>query len=547
MKNFLLRLLINSLLADILCKKKKIERQMNNPITAIYCRLSKEDERTGESESIQNQKSMLISYAMHNDWDIFKIYADDDYSGTDSTRPEWNEMLREAKLGKFNIVLCKTQSRFSRDMTVIENYLHGKFIEWGIRFVSVVDNADTNLRGNKKARQINSLINEWYLEDLSENVRAVFKDKMLRGEYLSTYAPYGYKKDPNKRNHLIIDTQPAEIVKMIYNWHLEGYGTQRIAQMLNEMCTPNPRKQKEIDGIRRTKMYAENERGLWCTTTISDILHNQTYCGDTVQNTQRKASYKSEKRIKVPKSDWIIAQNTHEPIINRDVFAQAQRNLEMKCRAAGTGEIHLLSGKVFCYYCKKAMQKNHAEAHTGYLRCRNKYLLAANQKCPTPNVRIDYIENAVRQELQLWLDKYLVHRGISNIPILQREHTDKLRRLQDEEKQTRMQIAKINITLKNLYIDRISELISTAQFLEFNEIFLADKKKLQTKLHRTIQALDTAQHAGAEKENTEITSETFMQSREFVRSMITEFVDCIDIGRIDENGSETIIDINWNF
>jgi len=189
---------------------------LNNRV-AIYCRLSKEDDKQGESESIQNQKSMLLSHALKQEWEVVGIYADDDFSGTDSDRPEWLKMLAECEDGNIDIVLCKTQSRFSRDMGVIEKYIHGKFIEWRIRFVSIVDNADSSNKGNKKARQIMALTNEWYVEEISDNIRAVFKDKMGKGEYIATFAPYGYKKNSEVKNTIVIDDNTAPIVRQIYD------------------------------------------------------------------------------------------------------------------------------------------------------------------------------------------------------------------------------------------------------------------------------------------------------------------------------------------
>ena len=162
---------------------------------AIYCRLSREDDdklhENDESESIQNQKSMLINYAMKEAWDIYNIYCDEDYSGIDSERPEFNKLLEDAKNHKFDIVLCKTQSRFTRDMEIVEKYLHNKFIEWNIRFVSPVDHVDTLDKGNKKSRQINGLVNEWYLEDLSENIRKTFDSKRKQGLHIGSFVCYG--------------------------------------------------------------------------------------------------------------------------------------------------------------------------------------------------------------------------------------------------------------------------------------------------------------------------------------------------------------------
>lgn len=152
-------------------------------LCAVYARLSKEDEeKKSESESIQNQKSILVRYALEQGWEVYQIYCDEDYSGADSLRPDFNRMLEDARQGLFQVILCKSQSRFTRDMELVEKYIHGLFPLWGIRFIAVADNADTEVRGNKKARQINGLINEWYLEDLSENVRMVLDLKRREGQ-----------------------------------------------------------------------------------------------------------------------------------------------------------------------------------------------------------------------------------------------------------------------------------------------------------------------------------------------------------------------------
>ena len=176
---------------------------------AIYCRLSEEDQNKASAEddsaSIQNQKSMLLQYAIQQGWEVFHIYSDDDYTGSDRNRPEFSRLLADAQAHKFDIILCKTQSRFTRELELVEKYIHGLFPLWGIRFVSIVDNADTDNKGNKKSRQINGLINEWYLEDLSTNVRSVLDHKRKEGLFIGSFARYGYCKDPNAKGKLIID------------------------------------------------------------------------------------------------------------------------------------------------------------------------------------------------------------------------------------------------------------------------------------------------------------------------------------------------------
>ena len=164
---------------------------------AIYCRLSEEDRNkqfeTDDSNSIQNQKSMLLQYAMEQGWELYNIYSDDDYTGSDRRRPEFNRLLKDAEQHRFDIILCKTQSRFTRELELVEKYIHGLFPIWGIRFISIVDNADTANKGNKKSRQINGLVNEWYLEDMSENIRSVLTNRRKNGFHIGAFALYGYK------------------------------------------------------------------------------------------------------------------------------------------------------------------------------------------------------------------------------------------------------------------------------------------------------------------------------------------------------------------
>lgn len=191
---------IITLCRDSLFRLLKGERSMieSKSRVAIYCRLSEEDRNkqseTDDSNSIQNQKSMLLQYSLEHGWEVYNIYSDDDYTGSDRRRPEFNRLLEDAKNRKFDIVLCKTQSRFTRELELVEKYIHGLFPIWGIRFISIVDNADTANKGNKKSRQINGLVNEWYLEDMSENIKSVLTDRRKNGHHIGAFALYGYKK-----------------------------------------------------------------------------------------------------------------------------------------------------------------------------------------------------------------------------------------------------------------------------------------------------------------------------------------------------------------
>lgn len=525
-------------------------------VVAIYVRLSKEDleSHEKESESIQNQKSMLINYAVNQHWQISNIYCDEDYSGAysgeENDRPEFNKMISDASIGKFNIVLCKTQSRFSRNMEVIEQYIHGKFLEWGIRFVSIVDNADTNVKGNKKARQINSLINEWYLEDLSENIKAVYLDKMRKGEFLAAFPPYGYNKDKTTKNHLVVNAETSQIVKQIYAWNIEGYGAAKICRMLNNRGIPNPRKQQELDGLRKTLMYTPEDMGTWTTTTIGDILHNQVYCGDVVQHTKEKVSYKSKLIKKIPEDEIIIVHDMHEPIISRDVYEQVQKNLAMKRKATGTGKPHLLSGKVFCHYCGKMMQKNHGVSckagHIGYLRCRDKYSYCDEKKCQTPNIRIDFIVKEIQMELiNKFKKEYSQECDIEKVTKLlnrsspQYEHLISQKETLNQKKQTLQQ------SQKTLYFDKINSVISVEQFMEYNNDIINQIKKLDRDIENIEHELSNIKSHKNSHENTVKQVIGFFENYNIDRDIVEAVINKIEFGEKDQETGQYLLKIFW--
>lgn len=524
-----------------------------NNRTAIYVRLSKEDLNSGEkeSESIQNQKSMLIDYAARKHWALYNIYCDEDYSGaysgTENTRPEFNKMISDAKNGKFDIILCKSQSRFSRNMEVIEQYIHGRFAEWGIRFVSLIDNADTEAKGNKKARQINSLINEWYLEDLSENVKAVFRDKMKRGEYLASFPPYGYSKSTHNKNHLVVNPKTAKVVKQIFEWHAEGYGAAKISRMLNDMEIPNPRKQQEIDGLRKTYFYLPDEKGIWSTTTIGDILNNRVYCGDVVQHTKEKVSYKSKHIRKVAPENQIIIPDMHEPIISREMFEETQVRLSKKRHAAGTGKVHILSGKVFCHFCGKPMQKNHSQSTRGnieYLRCRDKYAYAEKNRCSTPNIRIDTVLNAIQMEL---IEK------LKNITIDELDNKRAFEKLMKKNadldlKQTELfeltkEAEKTEKSLEHLYSDRLNEVISLEQYIGYNKSY---NDKLIS-LRKKISEIEKELSDRTEPDESEIKAaiRSFLKMKCVDKQIIDKLVDRIEFGEINRKTGRPMLKIFW--
>ena len=301
---------------------------MKQEKAAIYCRLSVEDrgKEQQESESIRNQRALLLDYAAEQGWSVYDIYADEDYSGLREDRPEFQRLLADAEKGRFSIILCKTQSRFTRNAITAEQYLHEKFPFWGVRFVTLVDHVDTAFRSNKKTRQINSLVNEWYSEELSENIRAVFRRKMEEGKFLGNYAPYGYRKDPCDHHHLVIDSETTPIVEKIYDLYLSGLSCKMIAEKLMTEQIPTPSQLKKSRG----EDLGRKDCIRWSAGTVRKILKNPVYIGHMVQGKEVKISFKEKKVRETPENQWFVVKNTHEPIVKEEIFAEVGRMMAFK-------------------------------------------------------------------------------------------------------------------------------------------------------------------------------------------------------------------------
>ena len=236
----------------------KLIKAATNIITVVrvvlYLRLSDEDrdKLTPEqlSESIKNQETMLRQYADEKNWQIVGVYNDEDWSGADSTRPHFNEMITECEKGNVNIVLCKAQNRFARDMELIEKYVHNLFHEWNVRFITVVDRIDNFKKETKKTSQILGLTDQWMLEDTSNNIRETFRSKREDGQFTGSFAPYGYMRDPENKNHLIPDPVVSEIIVRIFNEYSKGFGLHKIAKGLTDDSILSPLEYKLMNGSK---------------------------------------------------------------------------------------------------------------------------------------------------------------------------------------------------------------------------------------------------------------------------------------------------------
>lgn len=514
---------------------------------AIYCRLSEEDRNkqfeNDDSESIQNQKSMLLQYAMERNWEIYSIYSDDDYAGADRNRPEFNRLLKDAEAGKFDIVLCKTQSRFTRELELVEKYIHGLFPKWGIRFISIVDNADTAIKGNKKSRQINGLVNEWYLEDMSENIKSVLTNKRKNGSHIGAFALYGYKKDPDMKGHLIIDEEAAKIVREVFTLFSQGMGKTAIARYLNDRGIPNPTEYKRLKGLRYQQPKSANST-LWKYFSISDMLVNEMYIGNMVQGKYGSVSYKTKENKPRPKEEWYRVEGTHEPIIDRELWDIVQKMIADRTKPFVTGKIGLFAKKVRCGYCGYTLRssKSHNEH---FLKCSNKHI--SKDACKGSFISVNKLEKMVIEELNCLSKEYLDRDELEQkIELTNNLQSQRERLLLDIAAYSK-KIEEYTKGIRDVYMDKVKGIVTESDFLDLSGNFNNEKARLEQMVSEHKKQLNELEEKIKLGDNRRELIEQYTNIEHLTREMVETLIDHIVVYKRIPGTRNVPIKIYWNF
>lgn len=514
---------------------------------AIYGRLSEEDrnkkDESDDSNSIQNQKAMLIQYATEKGWSIYDIYMDDDYTGADRKRPEFNRLLGDAENRKFDIILCKTQSRFTRELELVEKYIHGLFPLWGIRFISVVDNADTDNKGNKKSRQINGLVNEWYLEDMSDNIRSVLTNRRENGFHIGSFALYGYKKDPDQKGHLLIDDEAAAIVREVFTLFSQGYGKTAIARILNDRGVPNPTEYKRLQGLRYKQSNMKNST-LWKYFAISDMLINETYIGNMVQGKYGSVSYKTKQNKPRPKSEWYIVENTHEPIIDRELWDRVQMLIKQKAKPFSNGTVGLFARKARCLNCGYTMRSSKNRGKH-YLKCSNSHV--AKDACIGSFIAVEKLEKYIIDELNClsieYLDKDELEQNIELCGNLQQQKTRILSDISLYEKK----IADYTKGIREMYMDKVKGIITEGDFIAMSKDITTEKERLERVVVDSKKQLDDIEKKIEVGDNRKELIEQYTNLEGLTREMVVTLIDYVSVGKRIIGTKDVPIEIHWNF
>ncbi|MCL2002878.1 MAG: recombinase family protein [Oscillospiraceae bacterium] len=523
------------------------------PNAAIYIRLSEEDrdKREADSESIINQRDMLVEYARERDWDIYKVYSDEDYSGSDAARPAFNQMLADAEDGKFNVVLCKSLSRFARDVSLVETYINGLFIEWGVRFISLQDYADSAQKGSRKNIQINSLVNQWYLEDLSENIRSVMTHKKKQGQFTGAFAPYGYIKDSQNSHRLAVDPDAASVVKRIFDLYLAGYGNKAIANLLNDEGVPCPSKYRAVKGYATNRSGADAENLRWSDHTVWHITRNPNYTGTLVQCRYGKPTYKSKSVKEKPPGEWVVVEGTHEAIVSKADYDRAQamkagRGMHNRSPSTGGAAANVFAGLVKCKLCGRAL----VLSGSGKINKGTRYLRCAGRKsgivlCNCAMVKYDALVEEMSGKIQNLIKAYCDFEHLEKHTRQSRDFGKELAPLKKAKDKNIAEQRKIDGALSDSYVDKSSGVITGEEFSVISSRLKVKKEELMKEYARLQARLETIFSLRETESKINQTIARYQNFTELNRDIVNAFVESIRIGERDRNTKDFDMEIHW--
>ena len=520
-----------------------MQSKENLGITALYCRVSRDDGTEKESNSITNQKRMLSKYAKTNGFKNIKVYEDDGFTGTNFNRPDMQRLLDDVEMGYVSTIIVKDMSRFGREYLQVGYYTEHYFPEKNVRFIAVNDSVDSANEEDNDFTPLRNFMNELYAKDISRKVKSAHRVKGMAGEPLSQ-PPYGYMKDPENKKKWIIDPEAASVVKDIFKMCLEGKGNETIARILQERRVLIPMAYWQSKGLPRGGKIKQPNPYKWCKTSIAKILSQQEYCGDVINFKSYSISFKKKKRIPKPKEEWMVFKDVHEPIIDRETFEQVQkRNVSTRRRQPKPQNAikSIFSDMLYCADCgsKLWFHTNTKNPNIHFFSCSN-YVNDYRGTCQTRHyVRADAIEEVITYELQRLAD-YLKYdqEGFAKL-LAEKTNKDML----DEQKnaktqidQSKARIQKIDTLYERLYEDNVSGKVTDSFYMELSHKYENEKEELKKKIFNLKIQLDELNKKVFHKEMFLSAIGKFMEMKTITAPLIRELIDHIEVHETEGEG-----------
>ena len=498
--------------------------EISNPMdyhVALYIRLSKEDENEGPSESVNNQKSLLDDFVKKHRLSVYDTYIDDGWSGTNFDRPDFQRMIGDIEAKKVNMVITKDLSRLGRDYIMTGHYMERYFPEKRVRYISLLDGIDTGVESSANdITPFRAIMNDMYAKDISKKIKSVKRDKQRKGQFIGGKPVYGYKMHPTEKNKIVIDEEVAPMVRRIFNMALDGMSCRQIATQLNEEGVPTPATYAGLP-VAKPGPYT----GLWSSERISDMLQNETYIGNMVQGRTVKISYKSKKCLKQNRENWVVVENTHEPLIDKETFQKVRMLVNSRKHTRSRTYDFLLKGLIFCHECGYPLavlnRPNAKGEDVLYFVCRTYQRFTRNGACGTHYIKEKTVTDAVISRMQEVCKDFLD--GQVLLPMAQEAVRETSRESRCSAKMDALQ-EKIDSLTKNIdrmYTDRLSGLLPET---DFHRIFIRLKDQ-RGRLEERLQKLEQWQKCPINQrdralELTQRYRDTACASRELLVSLI---------------------------
>lgn len=449
--------------------------------TGIYIRLSQEDKDKkyeSDSESVINQRELLTNYVKNNNFNLVGEYVDDGYSGTDFERPGFQKLIEDIKNKKINCIIVKDLSRLGRDHVMTGYYMESYFPENNIRFISILESYDSfkNQASNDSSTFIIAC-NDYYSKQNSIKIRNVLNEKRKNGKFVGSLPCFGYIRDPEDKGHLIPNPETAPIVKQIFEWRKSGIGPSRIATLLNEKGYPTP------SGYKKTNYSSRLiNRDKWNISSIKKILSNRIYTGDMIQHTQTKVNYKSKKKITLDQTMWMIVENTHEPLVDKDTFEYISKLIKRNTKDVqpkNRREKRLLEGKLFCKECSNRLSVLYRKNHDYWTVNCNRYARdPIREQCSSHFFPYNYLEDQIMERFAKDVGRQLEELDFEELnKKVQIEVQKQTKNLNNNINNLLIEKEKITKRLTALYEDRYNEVITADTYKELAKPF-EEKLKL---------------------------------------------------------------------
>lgn len=524
-------------------------RKLNAPVTALYCRLSQEDAREGESNSIANQRAILAKYAKENGFGNTQFFVDDGFSGVVFDRPGFLSMMEGVKNGSIKTIIVKDHSRLGRDRLVIGTLLEDDFERYGVRYIAIMDNIDSD-KGLSDLVPMQDLFNEWHAKNTSQKVRGVKHAKGNAGIPMTSSAPYGYRKDPADKTKWLVDEPAAAVVRRIFALCMDGKGPTEIARILTAEKIPTPREYFENQGVNigARKPLAS---GVWPGPTVAKILEKAEYIGHTVNFRTYRKSFKIKKKLLNDPSEWKVFEDTHEPIVDKAVWERVQEIRKNKRRPVKSGKTSIFSGLVFCADCgQKLYFHARPDESQDSFNCSS-YRNSSNS-CTAHYIRDITLFNLVLVHLQRVLAYVKQYESIFVKSVCEKSKEEQVKAIAAKRRaleRNNKRIAELDMLFQRLYEDSVSGKITEERFLKMSTAYETEQSRLQQESVSLESELAEEKQAAANTERFLSLVRGYTEIEELSPTILHEFIEKIVVHAPDKSSGKRKqkVEIYYNF